>query len=84
VLSSFSSLAVVVFVKMLDHSIRMPRAIIAVPVRREFKVELESEAWVERLTLAAYVRLLLERSKTPDGRARVAAKMRRRGRPKRS
>lgn len=63
----------------------MPRQItLVVPVEAEFKAELGLEAWQSRLTLAAYVRLLLERSKTPDGRVRVWAKMRRRGRPKRT
>jgi hypothetical protein len=58
------------------------RHLIAVHVPYSFKVELEFEAWRERLTLAAYVRRLLERSRTPDGRVRVTAKMRRRGRPR--
>ena len=60
------------------------RQMIGVHINSEFKAELEAEAWASRLTLAAYVRLLLERSKTPDGRQRVWTKMRRRGRPKRS
>lgn len=47
------------------------------------KIELETEAWASRLTLAEYIRRIIERSKTPDGRQRVWTKMRKRGRPKR-
>jgi hypothetical protein len=57
---------------------------IGIPVEPEFKAELELEAWSQRMSLAAYLRGIIERSKTPDGRVRVWAKMRRRGRPKRS
>jgi hypothetical protein len=49
----------------------------------ELKEELRLEAWQQRLSLSAHVRALLERSRTPDGRARVWTKMRKRGRPKR-
>ena len=58
------------------------RYMIGVHLPEPFKAELQAEAWQSRLTLAAYVRLLLERSKTPDGRVRVWAKMRKRGRPR--
>jgi hypothetical protein len=59
------------------------RVMIGVHIQPGLKAELEAEAWQSRLTLAAYVRLLLERSKTPDGKQRVWTKMRKRGRPKR-
>ena len=61
----------------------MARYLIGLHVPEALKVELETEAWQSRLTLAAYVRLLLERSKTPDGRQRTWTKMKKRGRPKR-
>jgi hypothetical protein len=62
----------------------MPRQThLVVPIRPDIKAELDMEAWECRLTLAAYVRQILERSKTPDGRQRVWTKMRKRGRPKR-
>jgi hypothetical protein len=56
--------------------------IVAVPMLKEFKAQLELEAWQERMTLAAYVRRLLERSRTPDGKPRKIAAMRSRGRPR--
>ena len=53
-----------------------------VTIRAEVKAELALEAWQSRMTLAAYVRAILERSKTPDGKQRIAAKLRKRGRPR--
>ena len=62
----------------------MPRqTLLVVPVEAEVKAELQMEAWQSRLTLAEYLRQVIERSKTPDGRQRVWTKMRKRGRPKR-
>ena len=62
----------------------MPRqTLLVVPVEAEVKAELQMEAWASRLTLAEYIRRIIERSKTPDGRQRVWTKMRKRGRPKR-
>jgi len=62
----------------------MPRQhLLVVPVNPEFKAELQAEAWLSRLTLAEYIRRIIERSRTPDGKQRVWAKMRKRGRPKR-
>lgn len=57
---------------------------IGIHLPRELKAELYAEAWMARMTLSAYLRGIIERSKTPDGRVRVWAKMRRRGRPKRT
>jgi hypothetical protein len=57
--------------------------LLGVLLPRDLKAELELEAWQQRLTLSAHVRALLERSRTPDGKQRVWAKMRKRGRPKR-
>jgi hypothetical protein len=57
---------------------------IGIPVSPELKAELQAEAWLSRLTLAEYIRRIIERSRTPDGKQRVWAKMRKRGRPKRS
>jgi len=54
-----------------------------VPIDPELKAELATEAWLSRLTLAEYIRRIIERSRTPDGKQRVWAKMRKRGRPKR-
>jgi hypothetical protein len=61
----------------------MRQHLLVIPVKPEFKAELQAEAWASRLTLAEYLRQVLERSKTPDGRQRVWTKMRKRGRPKR-
>ena len=61
----------------------MQRHLIGLHVNRELKAELEAEAWLSRLTLAEYIRRIIERSRTPDGKQRVWAKMRKRGRPKR-
>jgi hypothetical protein len=57
---------------------------IGIPISPELKAELQGEAWQCRMTLAAYIRHIIERSRTPDGKQRVWAKMRKRGRPKRS
>ena len=59
------------------------QVLLYVPVEAEWKAELELEAWLSRLTLAEYIRRIIERSRTPDGKQRVWAKMRKRGRPKR-
>ena len=56
---------------------------LGVPIQPELKAELATEAWLSRLTLAEYIRRIIERSRTPDGKQRVWAKMRKRGRPKR-
>lgn len=55
---------------------------IGVHVSLLFKVVLELEAWQEHMTLAAYVRRLLERSRKPDGRPRRVIGMPKRGRPR--
>jgi hypothetical protein len=60
------------------------RQFVVIPIQPQLKVELETEAWMARMPLAAYIRQIIERSRTPDGKQRVWAKMRKRGRPKRN
>lgn len=56
---------------------------IGITFSREFRACLELEAWSQHLTLSEYVRGILERSRTPDGKLRHVAAMRKRGRPRR-
>ena len=58
-------------------------AVLNIIVQREFKACLTLEAWSQHLTLSEYVRGILERSRTPDGKLRHVAAMRKRGRPRR-
>ena len=81
---STDGLGLVLIVKLVNNSPPMRRHMIGIHVSSEFKAELQLEAWHQRLTLAAYVRQLLERTKTPGGRLRIGARMRKRGRPPRS
>ncbi len=52
-------------------------------VAREFYACLKIEAWSQHMTLSEYVRAILERLRTPDGKVRHVAAMRKRGRPRR-
>ncbi len=56
---------------------------VQIVIEHEFKACLELEAWQQHMTLSEYVRGLLERSRTPDGKLRHVAAMRKRGRPRR-
>ena len=56
---------------------------IGVPIEPALKAELATEAWRLRLTLAEYIRRMIERSPAPGGKQRVWTKMRKRGRPRR-
>ena len=69
--------------KLLSLSIVPNKDMIGIPIEPSLKAELVAEAWLVRMTLAAYLRSIIEKSKTPDGRQRVWTKMRKRGRPKR-
>jgi hypothetical protein len=70
-------------IKLLSLSLVPNKDMIGVPIEPELKAELMVEAWAMRMTLAAYIRSIIEKSKPPDGRQRVWTKMRKRGRPKR-